>query len=238
VWLLLLREQNRGSRAAAWLFCGLGGLMIEEFSMIFTNEFWPNNQHSSEYFFLTAATYPFLLVIIARASKLRWGTTIAAGVYMLFHCGLVWILPLFAAEPKLGPISHPLTHMAPPPFPQWLILPAIAIDLLKGKIGVGRGWSQALIFSAAVSAAFLAVFLPAQWFFSGFYLTPAADNWFFAGSRVWAYFSAPVGDPRLTTFWHNEAGWSLLSVVKAFAGGVGAVFLGRQFGRWMSEVKR
>jgi len=33
--------------------------MVEEFSMIFTNEFWPNSQHSSAYFFLTAATYPF-----------------------------------------------------------------------------------------------------------------------------------------------------------------------------------
>jgi hypothetical protein len=238
VWLLVLREQNRGSRTAAWFFCILGGLMVQEFSMIFTNEFWPNRQHSAGYFFLSASTYPFLLATIARASKLRWGATIAAASYMIFVCGLVWILPLFPASPKLGPISHLITHMAPPPFPQWLILPAVVIDLVKRKVGLQPGWRHDLAFAAAVSAGFVLIFLPVQWFFCRFYLSPAADNWFFAGNRIWAYFSLPAGNPLLTEYWADQEGWTLVSVAKAFGAGIAAAFLGRRIGQWMCEVKR
>lgn len=238
-WLLVLREQNRhGNRAAAWLFCLLGGLLLEELSMICTVQFWPNNEHSADYFLTTAATYPFLLVAIARASPLRWGTTIAAGTYMLFVCGLIWILPRFPAQPRLGPIYHVVTHLVPPPFPQWLLLPAIAIDLLKTRPGVARDWRGNLHFALAVAAIFLVVFLPTQWFFSRFYLSPAADNWFFAGSRIWRYNSPPANDPILTTFWGEQNGWAILSVMRAFAAATVAAFLGRGFGRWMSEVRR
>lgn len=237
-WLLVLREQNRGSAVAPWLFCILGGLLLEELAMIFMVEFWPNRQHSEEYFFLTAATFPFLLTAIARASNLRWGATLAAGTYMVFVCGLVWILPLFPAVTKLGPISHPVTQMVPPPFPQWLILPALAIDLVRQPFGVKRDWTRDVAFAATVSAIFLLLFFPTQWFFSAFYLTPAADNWFFAGNRVWGYTSAPAGTPRLKEFWMNEHGWALVSLVKAGGAAFLVALLGRRFGHWMSEVKR
>jgi len=75
----------------------------------------------------------------------------------------------------------------------------IGVDLLKGKIGAGRGWVRDLVFGARCPRVSRPLSAGAV-VFSRFYLTPAADNWFFAGSRVWAYFSAPTGDPRLTTF--------------------------------------
>ena len=49
----------------------------------------------------------------------------------IFTAGLVWILPLFPAEPKLGPVFNPVTHFVPPQFPLLLIVPAFAIDLLR-----------------------------------------------------------------------------------------------------------
>ena len=44
---------------------------------------------------------------------------------------LIWILPLFPAEPKLGPVLNPVTQFVPPNFPLLLIVPAFAIDLVR-----------------------------------------------------------------------------------------------------------
>jgi hypothetical protein len=131
-----------------------------------------------------------------------------------------------------------VTHMVPPPFPQWLLLPAIAIDLVKARVGVTRDWRGRLAFALTVAAIFLVIFLPAQWFFSRFYLSPAADNWFFAGNRVWRYSAPPASDPLLKSFWGEQNAWTMLSVIRAFAAATISAFLGRGFGRWMSEVRR
>jgi len=150
---------------------------------------------------------------------------------------LVWILPLFAARPGLGPIYHPVTHMVPPPFPQWLIVPAFAIDLLKWKLAPPPTWRGDLIFALAIAGALLLLLFPTQWMFSKFYLSPAADNAFFAGSRYWAYTSPPVGEPSLTSFWDENA-LTARSLLRAASAAVVSGFLGRRFGQWMSEVQR
>lgn len=238
VWLLLAREFARtGSRVAAWLICLVGGLFLQELAMIFTVELWPTRQHSAGYFFVASAALPFLLAIIARVSPLRWSATLAAGSYMLFVLLLLWILPLFPGRPGLGPVYHPVTHMVPPPFPQWLILPAFAIDLFKRRFAATPTWRSNLIFAVAVSAAFLLIFFPAQWCFARFYLSPAADNAFFGGSRFWSYSSPPAGDPVLTRF-SSDDGWSAVSIAQAFAVATLSAFLGRTFGGWMSKVQR
>lgn len=237
VWLLVFHQYVRtGTRAAAILVCVVAGMLLQEVLVIFTAEFWPNRQHSSAYFFVAAAALPFLLAVTTRISPLRWAATIAGAGSMCFVLLFVWILPLFKGRPGLGPIYHPVTHMVPPPFPQWTLLLALAMDLLKGK-GARPGWRGDLAFALVTALAFLVVFLPVQWLFARFYLSPAADNWFFAGSRHWAYTSSPVGDPVLTTFW-GEDGWEFWSVVKAFGAATLSTFLGRRFGGWMREVKR
>jgi len=86
--------------------------MVEVLHDFSPMSFWPNSQHSSAYFFLTAATYPFLLVVIARASRLRWGATLAAGTYMIFHCGACLILPLFAASRSWGDLFRSPTWLS------------------------------------------------------------------------------------------------------------------------------
>jgi len=237
-WLLLLREQNRlgGSAAAPWLFCWIGGLVAGGTIGLFLTEIWPNRQHSAGYFLLVSIVIPFFLCAIGRASKLRWGTTIATGGSMLLMGSLIWILPLFPATPKLGPIYNPVTHMVPPPFPQWEILPAIAVDLLRQRFGFGRSWRRELVFAAAIGVLFLVIFLPAQWEFSKFLLTPAANNWFFAGGRMWGYNTYP--GPRLTEFFPDEAGWHLRSILPALVAAVVSSFLGLRLGRWMTRVQR
>ena len=44
--------------------------------------------------------------------------------------GLEWILPLFPAQPKLGPVLHNVTQFIPTGFPLLIVVPALALDLL------------------------------------------------------------------------------------------------------------
>ena len=70
---------------------------------------------------------------MARAGRTSWPATRMAGLYLLIVCLMIWILPLFPAEPRLAPIFNHITHMVPPPFPLLLVVPALAIDLCRSS---------------------------------------------------------------------------------------------------------
>jgi hypothetical protein len=239
-WLLVLREQNRSeggfSRAATWVFPYVGGLLLESGAVLLTTQLWPQRQHSSDYLFFVALAFPPVLLATTRASKLPWAATMAAAGYTLFACAMIWILPLFAAQPRLGPIYHPVTHMVAPPFPQLLLLPAIGLDLLKQRAGFGRGWRMDLLLAGAAGAVFLGLFLPVQWYFSKFYLTPAADNAFFAADRIWSYITQSYA--RRTEFWDNESAATAGSLLRAWIAASLSSLVGICLGNWMSKVKR
>ena len=154
----------------------------------------------SNFYQVIAAKFPFLFIMAARASKQRWAATTAAGMYTAIMLFMIWVLPLFHAQPKLAPIYTPVDHMVPPPFPMLLIVPAFAIDCLvqwfgaKGSVFQTLWWKQLLkgsLLVLSVAVSFLALALPIQWFFSRFLLSPAADNWFFVGQKVWPYYTQP-----------------------------------------------
>ena len=56
--------------------------------------------------------------------------TCATLIYTGISLAMMWVLPLFPAEPMLAPILRPVTHMVAPEFPLLLFAPAIVIDLL------------------------------------------------------------------------------------------------------------
>lgn len=194
----------------------------------------PNRQHGGLFYELMAAVLPFLLVAVARSSRLRWSATITAAFYMLITALMVWILPLFRATPKLGPINLPVDHMAPPLFPLLLAIPALAVDaLLQRREGKRAGWLDAV----AIGAAFLGLFFAVQWLFSAFLLTPASRNWFFAGDRFWAYFSHP-GEFHYR-FWNPEGDpMTVRRFGIALLWAVASARLGLWWGQWMSKVRR
>jgi len=136
VLLLVLSWKNTVPEAqrtgVARLFVFMVGIMTATNSIIVMEYSFPNSQHALTFYCILCVHYPALLVLAARAGNLRWGATCAAGVYMLLYAALIWILPLFAAQPMLAPIYNPVTHMVPPPFPVWLVVPAVVIDLLVG----------------------------------------------------------------------------------------------------------
>jgi hypothetical protein len=83
-----------------------------------------------------------LLEGLARASGHRWARTIMTGVYSAFVLILMWVLPLFPAQPKLGPVYQDITHMVPLPFPILLIVPAFFLDLVWPMLGEPQVWSK------------------------------------------------------------------------------------------------
>lgn len=191
-------------------------------------------RHGARFYVVMSAVLPFLLVAVARSSRLRWAATLTAGSYMLLTAAMCWILPRFPAHPKLGPINNPMDHMAPPLFPLLLVIPALAIDFfLQRREGKRAGWLDA----ALIGAAFLALFFVAHWYFAGFQLSPASRNWFFVGDQFWSYSSNP--GPRRFTFWNeatNPVTPAKLGIALLWA--IASTRVGLWWGAWMSRVRR
>ena len=241
--LLGLAHQNRAhDRLGDALFIYIGGIFLT-LGSVFVMEFTtPNLQHSAIFSEVCAGTFTVRLVTLSVAGRISWPASRAAAVYLVLQGMMTWILPLFPAHPKLAPIFHPVTHMVPPAFPLLLIFPAFAIDLILRKTGAGwSGWRR-LALALALGAGFAAVFIVTQWFFSEFLLTPAADNWFFAGNRYWGYASTPgkwagkfwcvtPGEPRFNPFNGTAAVWSWVLAS-------GGAWIGLLWGGWMRKVRR
>jgi hypothetical protein len=191
--------------------------------------------HSSIFYQVCGGAFPLVLVAAARASRLRWPATIAAGIYTALWLVLVWIMPLFPAEPRLGPVRQPITHMVPLQFPLLLIVPALAIDLIRRHWKGGRGWTLAL----ALGAGFLVAFLAAQWPFGNFLLSPASRNWVFATHEL-PYFVSPAAASARNHFfaWDRDTGALLRGLLLALGLAVVSARLGLAWGGWMSRVRR
>jgi len=240
--LLTLTRQNRlQNGSGSGLFVWVGGVFVV-LGAVFVMEYtFPNMQHAAIFYQVCAMTFPFRLITLGRAARTSWPATRIAVIYITFECLVVWILPLFPATPRLAPIFNPVTHMVPPPFPLLLIVPAFAIDLALRSFGDVVG-SRRVALAFVLGAVFLATFIPTQWFFSKFLLSPQADNWFFVGNRVWSY-GNHLGDWN-TRFWRaspsdNDASLlTLPSVARAWVLAAITSWLGLLLGGWMRKVQR
>ena len=273
-WKNSVPEAQRG--AVAKLFVFMVGIMTATNSIIVMEYSFPNSQHALTFYLIVCGHYPALLVMAARAGNLRWGATCAAGVYMMFYAVLIWVLPLFPAQPMLAPIYNPVTHMVPPAFPVWLVVPAVVIDLLVGWARRSDGapvpatcnrrpeetnaadgdckspaqaeatdgdcksparWWRDWLRALALGVAFLGLVLAVQWNFSAFMLSPASDNWFFAGHRHWPY-TSNLG-PWMNDFWRLDRDpVTVRGLGFALVIACGACRTGLWFGNWMLKVRR
>lgn len=154
----------------------------------------PNLQRTALFLHLSAAVYPAWIVLAARTVG-SWPVTRAATAYTATMLGFVWMLPLFPATPAAEPIYEQLTHMLPPRFPLLLLLPALLFDLVRSRIA-STGMGDVPLAAATC----LLIWLPAQWHFAAFLLSPASDHWLFAGGgRHWPFF-VEIGAER-ALFW-------------------------------------
>jgi hypothetical protein len=237
--LLVLAELNRAEgvrkRNLQWLLLYLAGTIVI-LDMILKLEYTSRVlMHSAVFYKVVCIALPFGMVALARASRHRWGLTIMAVVYSVFNMLMLWIMPLFPAQPKLGPVYQHITHMDPLYFPVLLIAPAFVLDLVWPLIEPWNKWLQASL----AGALFLLVLTAVQWPFADFLMSPASRNWFF-GTHYVGYFQS-MNDPEIKNvfitfeatraeFWRTM-GWALLSAVLS-------VRIGITWGNWLRQVKR
>jgi hypothetical protein len=139
------------------------------------------------------------------------------------------------AEPKLGPVLHPVTHLIPPGFPLLLLAPAVALDWFWSKTSDWPWWAVAL----ASGTLFLATLGAVQWPFANFLMTPWARNPIF-GAHYLDYYQGPNSYAARNLFYPGDATrlafFAHLAMALAMA--VATTAVGRGFGGWMRRVRR
>jgi hypothetical protein len=237
--LLTLSHLNRvgegGRRTALALFLYISAMLVIARAVLtleFTGRVW---MHSVVFYRSAAIIFPFALASTFRATGYRWSGTVVASSYTAFLLGLQWILPLFAAEPKLGPVMREVTYFIPNGFPLLALFPAIALDLLWHRF---PQWNDGLR-SIVSGALFLFGFLAVQWPFANLLNSPAAYNWFF-GSHHFDFYTTSqsytvlnrfvLPEKTMAEFWSGMAGVLLLTIL--------VTRLGFYVGSWMKRVVR
>jgi hypothetical protein len=175
-------------------------------------------------------------------SRLRWPATTVAAIFMAVRLAMTWLLPLFPATPKLAPIYNPVRHMWPLFFPELLIVPAFALDLVLRRAGrtpatadIGPRPATRIALAVALGAVFFAVLLAVQWSFSEFLLSRYARNWFFAADQ-WTYRARPGAWRH--NFWLTGDRFGPQAAALSLLLAVVSSRLGLAWGGWLSRVRR
>src|SRR5205814_9464203 len=92
-------------------FAGLMMVLTMFFRMEYT---WDIFLHSSGAYVAVSIGVPLYYAAVWKAARHRWAATWMTAIYSLFLIGAILILPLFPAEPKLGPVFQQVTHFIPP----------------------------------------------------------------------------------------------------------------------------
>jgi hypothetical protein len=237
--ILILGRMNRASGIAREklnaLFLYVGAMILVCLMILVLEYIFRIYMHSGFFYRVVAMTVPGLLAGVARASGRRWAATTVAGIYSLFIAGCVWILPLFAAEPKLGPVYQQVTHFIPPEFPLLLIFPALALDMLWARTGNWNAWRRAIVSSVV----FVAVTVAVQWPFANFLMSPWSRNWIF-GTLYFDYGTPPTSSYFRNIFHPLEATaagfW--MEMAAALACAALTIRIGLGWGDWMRRIRR
>jgi hypothetical protein len=236
--ILLSGQMNRATGSlrsqASWLFLYVTGIMLTVLMIMLMETTSRSYLHSSNAYIVMAAVTPILLAIGWRVTRRPFAATAVAGLYTFVNVALIQLLPLFPAEPKLGPVYQHVTHFIPPQFPILLIVPALALDLIWRRSASWNPWRTAFI-SGLVYAALL---ISVEWFFAAFLMTPAAANGFF-GTQYLIYSLPPQSFlARHVFFTYQSAAELWRGFVLAGVAAVLAVRWGISRGNWMHEIQR
>jgi hypothetical protein len=236
--LLAIAHQNAvqpNSSVARGIVLFNGGVALTLALGSFTEDTFTYLMRGARFYGTVALVVPGILAAVAHAADHRYGATIVAGVYTSFILGAILILPLFPAEPRLGPVMQPITHFVPPSFPLLLLPAALAVDQVRLRFGRRSFWFQSLV----AGSAFMAVFVAVQWPFAGFLQTDWADNWLFV-SRAYPYFVTESSPMVRRIFLPTETTaaefWGRMALAVATA--VLVLRAGFEFGGWLRKLKR
>jgi hypothetical protein len=238
---LILAAMNRAAANGASNFSHLqmlllyvGGLAVGG-QMFFLQEFTVDfNLHRALPYIAIAIAVPVMFATFSEASRFRWAATSTAAVYTFVLIAEILILPLFPAQPKLGPVFNPVTHLVPGKFPILILAPAFALDLFWQRTKNWKSWNVAIV-SGVI---FVAVIFVVEWPFANFLMSKASANRFF-GTIYFDYNARPNGLDRARRFFEPQSGIVLwIGLMKASLYAMISTWLGLLLGRWMRGVKR
>ncbi|MEP7307386.1 MAG: hypothetical protein ABJA98_17895 [Acidobacteriota bacterium] len=228
------RAEIAARRSLRRLLLYVGGMAVCE-SLLLKIEYISRSQmHSAAFYAVTVSGTLGIVTALAIASRHRWGATILTSVYALFSVAFLWILPLFPAEPKLGPVYSPVTHFVPWEFPLLIMIPALVTDLILQRTAAWRPLARAPV----TGLAFLGTFIVVQWPFAYFLMSPLARNWVF-GAGYWDFNTLPSSPYARFEFLPPDtppqfARGMLIAVLIACA----MTYVGLHLGRVLQRVKR
>ncbi len=238
---LILAAMNRASDAGdanfrmlrrLFLYVGavvLGGMMF--FIMQNTVDVL---LHSVIVYLCVAVAAPVVLAMMSQASRFPWAATTISAIYALSIIAFILIFPLFPAQPKLGPVFYPVTHLVPPQFPILLVVPALALDLLWERTRTWKLWQIALV-SGFI---FVALLVAVEWPLAKFLLSHASENRLF-GTMYFDYNARADSFERMRMFRYPAAGVALWAgLIRASVYAAISTWVGLLFGRWMRGVQR
>jgi hypothetical protein len=241
VMFLILAAMNRAAendtgtfKQLQLLFLYVGGLAIVG-QMFFVQEYtWDVKLHQAAPYIAMGIALPLLFAVFSQASRSPWAATSTAAVYTVMVIAEILILPLFPAQPKLGPVYNPVTQMIPAKFPILILVPALALDLFWQRVKNWKPWQIALVSGIL----FIAVLTAVEWPFGNFLLSDASKNRFF-GTIYFDYNSRPNGADRLREWFYPDHGIALYGgLLRAAVYASISTWIGLLFGRWMRGVQR
>jgi len=237
--MLLLAFMNRSSdesrRSLQRLFLYVGGTVICETLLLKMEYITRSDMHSAFFYVVVMLGTPGVLIAIAVASRQRWACTVMAAVYTAFGLLFLWILPLVPAEPKLGPVYQPVTHMIPWEFPLLVIVPALVTDLMLRRL---RSW-RPILAGAVIGTVFFVTFIAVQWPFADFLMSTHARNWFFG--TAYMDFSTPQQSFYARFVFYPDRGAPgqfSRGMLTALLMSCGMMWIGLRAGRAMERVRR
>ncbi|HEY0564897.1 MAG TPA: hypothetical protein VGC88_04890 [Terriglobales bacterium] len=238
--VLILGAMNRAEGAARkrleWMFLYVSGMIFLLAQLFIMESLLVVWKHTSGPYRVLALVCPALFAGAAFTFKTgrRFPATTVATIYLAVIFGLTIILPLFPAQPKLGPVYQNITYFVPPPFPPLVIVPALALDLLWIR---ARHWNVWLL-SAATAVVFVAFMLVADWNMAAFILHSKLGQ-----ARFFHVGYLDYGTPLTTRYSRREflsespaAFWTGMAWATVYAFLSARIGIAR--GIWMQKVKR
>ena len=233
--LLVVATMNRAAGAERdrlrWALLIIGGETLVLAMTAILEHTFRSNLHRADAYRAVALVAPVMLLAMAQVSGHRWGATLLAAFYMGFMATMVWVFPLFPAEPKLGPVYQPITHFVPLEFPLLLIAPAIAVDVARARLAHRPRWAQ----GAVLGALFLVALVAVEWPFATFLQSPAARNAVF-GTDYMPYFIHPDWDTARHVFIPDAA--PVTGMLEALGAALLTAWLGLVVGDALRRVRR
>jgi hypothetical protein len=229
-----IQQDHISNKGFTILFALSGGFVLTMLFTIASEYLSRHDMHGVLFYQVASLLFPLFLTAFSVSSRSKWGATQAALVYTIFLMVMNWILPLFPATPRLGPVLNPITTFQPFEFPLLIIIPSIMIDVITHRFTKENRWLRALVYGSS----FLIILLIVQWPFANV-LMASRGHWFF-GTSKWYFGSDPNWAYR-----YEFGDWMVSSGINLIKGIAIALLIailsartGLAWGHWMKKIMR